>query len=547
MIPKLQRRAVWISILLSATLSAATAQTPSVSTGAGFMPGARELFAMNFTEDPVGDFPKRLKYVRGPLEIVERDGGRMLRSTGPGEFLINFTEPLPERFTLEFDIVARNSNCCSGEELAVEGTPLLSRSATSAQVMWHHQYLAILGGGMDMGSSTVKVPEGLQDELNGGQLATVQMEFDGARLRLYTNRVRLYNLPEVLFKRGRVLRVFLGGVDDGQAAVYLARIRVAEGDGAAVAVTPPASAGAAAADSIAVRGPAPAPIAVVPVAPATGTVTPMPAPPPPPPASPGVATPVTTIATPTASLTPASPGAIAAPSQAVAAESRQPLAGRPLAEVPMAPSVCRPSPTSPGRAPSSVTLGQIQSPVGAQVVWRAVYGAAAYVVDRSADGSGTWVEVTSTCTNPDLQSQLSATDLQFIDRTGGIAQRTKYSYRITAVGSGGQSGWNSVTWTAPSLPTMNMNVPVVTGSTVRLRWDLGDTDPVTGKYVVQPTDFLITSTYGFRMVKSRGSFTSCGCYVEIFGVPEGAHTFTVTERWPPDVTFSRNSRVQIKP
>lgn len=217
-----------IVVLLTAVAGPGEAQAPVVVAGAGFVPGGRTLFATDFTQDVVGDFPRGLKLVKGSLDVVERDGIRMLRSTSPAEFIIPLPEPLPAQFTLEFDIVARGIDCCAGEELAIEGSPTLARTAGSAQLLWHHQYLAILGGGRDMGNSTVKVAETLQAELLG-QLGHVQIAFDGPGMKLWTNGVRLYNLPDLAFRRSTVLRVYLGGLDDGERAVYLAKIRVAGG------------------------------------------------------------------------------------------------------------------------------------------------------------------------------------------------------------------------------------------------------------------------------------------------------------------------------
>ena len=138
------------------------AQGPTVVTTGGFVPGGQVLYASNFAQDPIGNFPSGLKYVRGPLEVVQVNGIPMLRSTGPAEFIIPLSAPLPQDFTLEFDLVARNSNCCSGEELAFEGSPQLNRSVGSAWVAWHHQYSGIIGGGQ-IGHQHGAVPGGLAE------------------------------------------------------------------------------------------------------------------------------------------------------------------------------------------------------------------------------------------------------------------------------------------------------------------------------------------------------------------------------------------------
>src|SRR6185295_16999008 len=68
-----------------------------------FKPGDRVLFADDFTKDEIGDFPRRFELVSGTMEIVEWQAGRWLRLTSTSKFNVPLSEPLPERYTLEFD------------------------------------------------------------------------------------------------------------------------------------------------------------------------------------------------------------------------------------------------------------------------------------------------------------------------------------------------------------------------------------------------------------------------------------------------------------
>ena len=68
-----------------------------------FKPGERVLYADDFTADEVGDFPKRMEFKEGALEIVEWQGARYLRATSDSKFYLTLPEVLPERFTMEFD------------------------------------------------------------------------------------------------------------------------------------------------------------------------------------------------------------------------------------------------------------------------------------------------------------------------------------------------------------------------------------------------------------------------------------------------------------
>ena len=70
-----------------------------------FVPGERVLFADDFSKDNVGDFPKRLEFIKGNMEVAEWKGARWLRATTDGQFEIPLPENLPERFTIEFEHV----------------------------------------------------------------------------------------------------------------------------------------------------------------------------------------------------------------------------------------------------------------------------------------------------------------------------------------------------------------------------------------------------------------------------------------------------------
>jgi OOP family OmpA-OmpF porin len=99
--------------------TAAPVSTPTRATGApistapptlwvnDFVPGDRVIFDTDYAEDDVGNFPKRLKFVSGNMEVAELDGRRLLRATSPSVFTISLPETLPERFTIEIEVINR--------------------------------------------------------------------------------------------------------------------------------------------------------------------------------------------------------------------------------------------------------------------------------------------------------------------------------------------------------------------------------------------------------------------------------------------------------
>lgn len=73
-----------------------------------FKPGERILFFDDLTKDEVGDFPRRMEFQSGALEIVEWQGGRWLRATSASRWFIPLPETRPDRFTMEFDYYISN-------------------------------------------------------------------------------------------------------------------------------------------------------------------------------------------------------------------------------------------------------------------------------------------------------------------------------------------------------------------------------------------------------------------------------------------------------
>ena len=215
-----------LSILIAPTGLVAQTPPPGVAYAAGFQPGGQALFTLDLSQTPVGDSPSSIEVRRGNVEVVLKGGVRMLKASSATEFVITLPQVLPADFTLEFDLVPKRGS--NPQDFSFEGTPVINQGAGSAHVLWHATgYLAVIGGGPD--NYETPMPEDLRATLPGVR-TLVGVSVSGNTIKLYTNGRRLFTLDRV-FARGQVLRVFLGGVDDGTEAVYLAGLRVATGGG----------------------------------------------------------------------------------------------------------------------------------------------------------------------------------------------------------------------------------------------------------------------------------------------------------------------------
>ena len=202
---------------------------PKVWENYDFIPGGKVLFYTDFSEDRVGNFARRLKYKAGVMDVVDMDGVKVLRATSRSWFLIPLGVRLPDRFTLELDFVVPGSEVSGYDVVAFEGGPELDRSETSAEVNWAPEGTLIIGGGQTVATSEAKIPEPMLAGMRG-QVAHLRVLMDEAYFKLYVNERRMYNIPELAFRRDSVIRVFLRGSEEPGQAFYLTRIRVAESE-----------------------------------------------------------------------------------------------------------------------------------------------------------------------------------------------------------------------------------------------------------------------------------------------------------------------------
>jgi outer membrane protein OmpA-like peptidoglycan-associated protein len=202
---------------------------PKIWDNYDFVPGSKVLFFTDFSEDRVGNFARGLKYVGGQMDVVERDGIKMLRATERSELRIPVGKKLPQRFTLEIDVIAPPVPCCGYEVISVEGTLQRDRGDQSAEIHWHPNGTVIIGGGMNLGNTTVNIPEALRPQLMGKPVH-LRILMDSTYLKMYVNERRMYNIPELQFHRDSTIRMHVFGGSEEDLAVFITSIRVAESE-----------------------------------------------------------------------------------------------------------------------------------------------------------------------------------------------------------------------------------------------------------------------------------------------------------------------------
>jgi OmpA-OmpF porin, OOP family len=182
-----------------------------------FVPGDRVLFAEDFAADRVGNFPRRLEFVEGNLEIVEWQGARFLRSTAESGFNVRLPETLPERFTIEFDL---HTQIFLGE----------AHVLTEPQRNSYEANAAIYGGPLLVFGrrSGISAPEALTSTPQFVEsLVPVRIMADGDYVKVFLNERRVANVPNAKFPRTNGVQIWLKGTED--KATLLGNLRIAAG------------------------------------------------------------------------------------------------------------------------------------------------------------------------------------------------------------------------------------------------------------------------------------------------------------------------------
>lgn len=185
-----------------------------------FVPGSRVVFVEDYMGDRVGNFPQRLRFVGGNIEVVQWEGGRALRINSRGGFDVPLPEVLPERFTLEFDAYLSSFvNDFLVYPVGEDGRP------AGPQRIQVDPYGGT--GVTSFGSSGLSSVE--SDRVNlENRMTPVRVMGDGRYVKVYLGERRVANVPSADLGRSRTLRFDM--VDVRSEPIYLGPIRVAASD-----------------------------------------------------------------------------------------------------------------------------------------------------------------------------------------------------------------------------------------------------------------------------------------------------------------------------
>ena len=193
-----------------------------------FVPGDRIIFYDDYTNDRVGNFPRRLEFIEGNWEIVESGDTRYLRATSAGLVKIPLPEELPSRFTVEFDVNTTHGNSSfymttgpafHGRDRSYEGSAVTVRS-TQAGIQ--------PVGNVGPESMTLYEQDFLREFRNNSVPKPLRFMADGDYVKVYLNEHRVANVPNAVFPRTDAIYLAVSSVSPGSPAL-IGTIRIAAG------------------------------------------------------------------------------------------------------------------------------------------------------------------------------------------------------------------------------------------------------------------------------------------------------------------------------
>lgn len=190
-----------------------------------FVPGERILFYDDFSHDRVGDFPRRLTFVRGNWDVVEWQRRPLLRNTGPrhSAVVIPLPEELPDRFTIEIEAFLPDVTY-----MAILATTSPAGDNWVSLPANYFQIGAGPGTGVSAYSSSAVKSMNETKELSE-RLMPVRIMVDGQFAKVYVGERRVANVPNAEFVRSDGLYIENNYLASEETPLYFGSIRVAAG------------------------------------------------------------------------------------------------------------------------------------------------------------------------------------------------------------------------------------------------------------------------------------------------------------------------------
>ncbi len=220
-----------LTLLLMLFATPIFAQNPGEGVWANydFVPGHRVLAFHDFEDTYTGNFPDRVEYLQGDMEVVQlsdaEQTNQVLRTQNEGRFIVPAGAHLPENLTVEFRMMATDQRAKALMYSPTEKAPIKSPGASLAALVEPQSTGLSVGKYTDGPKATQKLPE--KAFLN--KWVDVRIAVDGKYWKMYVDEKRVANIPQADFPRTDGLAFYFSVYPYDGGAVYLDDIRIAEG------------------------------------------------------------------------------------------------------------------------------------------------------------------------------------------------------------------------------------------------------------------------------------------------------------------------------
>ena len=191
-----------------------------------FVPGEEILFYEDFSNDNVGDFPRRMTFLRGNWEIVEWQGRRLLRNTGPRHSAVQIVLPrtLPERFTIELEAYFPHGN---QQLVLATAPPQEGRNYTTLTQNFFQVGVAHGTGVTARSNAGVKSLD--RTDVVSERLVPIRIMVDGQYAKVFVGERRVANVPNADLPRGDRVHLENSYFADEKTPMLIGSIRIAAG------------------------------------------------------------------------------------------------------------------------------------------------------------------------------------------------------------------------------------------------------------------------------------------------------------------------------
>lgn len=208
-------------------------KSPTINSKFDFVPGNSTIFMEDFSKDAVGDFPARWD-TNNSGEVVNVNGEKYLKLYGEAVYFPELPSPLPQNYTIEFDLYTENlnKNTSSYCHLRVQldenqsfenGSNFCHADIGFTQYIEPYTNIERYENGKRMLRNDLK--KDYRNQIKGFNHVSIMV--NKTRFRMWIGENKIIDIPKLVPKKGASYLKFITNTIDDEG-IYISNIRIAE-------------------------------------------------------------------------------------------------------------------------------------------------------------------------------------------------------------------------------------------------------------------------------------------------------------------------------